>query len=145
MVDVPVRFIYVPMAELPDPAYIMIQRPLLHGDDPCAGFLSGAEIARAGNYAVPVRPDLFGRDSWSVTTTGDVVRVPLHRLRTPTRAQAELVQAGFLFASKAVAAFTQLRCGEPQRLIVILGNDVIDHVEPEPFYEIALGMAVVYK
>ena len=143
MTDVPIRFAYVSMAELPDPAYVMVERPLIHGSDPRAGIFSGAEVARSGNYAV--HHDFADDSSWSITTSGDVVRVPLHRLRTPTRSPVELVQAGFMAASKALTAFMQLRLGEPCRLLVVMGNDIVDHIEPEPFYVIALGIAVIYK
>lgn len=112
-----------------DEPVVMLERPLLHGDDPRSGTFAAAEVARTGTYWVPQLP-VVGRPpevrpDWKMTRTGPVVRVPLHWYTVP-RALSYIWGLGVQVGLAAAAELRGFEARPPRRAVLVLGTDCVD-------------------
>jgi len=110
---------------------LVLERPLAHGNDKRGGLFSAAEVAREGTYWVPSNPLVGSGDhGWTVTKSGQYVRIPIHAYLTAERAKAQLVATGIEIGTRGILEYTQKIGSAPKELVLALGTQV-DDLAPE--------------
>jgi hypothetical protein len=124
---------------------ILLERPLLHGNDTKGGLFSTAEVARVGKHWAANGP-LVGADvdpAWRFTREGTHVRVPVNGYVTTSRAKSQILATGLEIGIRAMVSYRQRTPEEPQELILILGHQVDDlHDEGRDNFRCYVGVAV---
>lgn len=117
-----------------------IERPLPSGRSAnAAGMFAAGEVSRLGEFWVPTLSIYSARQEWSVTKSGQYVRVPILAYRTKGRTLPHILATGLSLGLEVLrtAEFDTSRIGE---ITIVLGNECTDLAADEAF-RCYVGMA----
>jgi hypothetical protein len=147
-VDFKVQWIDVtPNLVLDQQPVLLVERPLAHGDEPKGGVFNTAEVARVGAFWVP-RKIQEEEIAWRVTRTGQHVRIPLDRYRTPQPIESVLFGNAVSLGMMAMESFRRQSNAPIEYVLLVLGHQVRNlgsENRGEEGYEAYLGLAIVTK
>ena len=127
----------------------MLQRELVHGDDPRGGVFSQAKVGRRGEYWVPVTR-LFdaGPVQFAATKQSEFVRVPLWDYPINKRALSTSIafgiQLGVELLSQAIEE-VRTRTNHPvTKAVIVIGHECHDITQSngEPGLRCYVGLAL---
>jgi len=121
------------------PSYL-VRRPVV--GDPNATRIS-TDLARTGVFWVPQSALVHGGDAnWSKTSSGELVRVPIHAYRVPFVEQAGIAAVGTEIGMRAMADLViTKRVIEIKEVRLIVGQDVTK-LPDDTGYRIYMGMTI---
>ena len=128
------------------PTYI-IQRPLVHGDDPKGGVFNTTQVARTGAFWVP-NTLRHAEIEWSLTKTEEHVRIPLDRYRTSQAYESVLFGLALQLGLQVMESFRRQSSKPIEYVLLVLGHQVRNLAAEnrgEDGYEAYLGLAIVTK
>lgn len=125
---------------------LMLERPLLHGNDKRGGVFANAEVARKGEFWTPqsamISTDPAFEVEWSKTKAGQYVRVPLHAYRTPSRALSWILAIGTEIGMRAIDSLKD-RVRKPLGQVVLaLGNECTDLSPTADAFRCYIGISI---
>ena len=108
------------------PVY-MHKRPLLHGDSPKRNLFNLSEVARVGEFWVPITPVVdMDQIQWSKTAGDKFVRIPISAYRTRDHALASILATGIEVGTRAMASLAMRYKQEPKSVILVVGHECTD-------------------
>lgn len=128
------------------PVYLH-ERPLIHGDKPKRNLFNLSEIARAGEFWVPLTPVLdFDEIQWSKTASERYVRIPIMAYRTQAHAHASILVTGLEVGTRAMASFAMRYKQEPESIVLVVGHECTDLSDQgTPQFRCFVGIAIRTK
>jgi hypothetical protein len=128
------------------PPVAVLKRPLLHGDQEKPAGMLVAEVARAGRYWVPLGGILTGKLMWTLTQSGEFVRVPVHAYQARPAGRSVIFGLGLELAFRAYADYLKHSSDPIERVVLVLNNDCDDlreQASPEDAFRCYIGLAFV--
>lgn len=123
-----------PYLERKEQPVFMLQRPLLHGDTKSGGVFNIAEVARVGTYYTPTSAINEAEPKFSLTKSGDLVRIPVFAYRTQIRALSSILGVAMQLGISATYRLQQIvRGDEIESVTMILGHECHELPEPDGF------------
>jgi hypothetical protein len=108
------------------PVY-MYERPLVHGDKPKRNLFNTSEVARAGEFWVPLTPVLeMDEVQWSKTESDKHVRIPVQAYRTVDHALSSILVTGLEVGTRAMASLALRYKQEPKSVVLVVGHECTD-------------------
>jgi hypothetical protein len=120
----------------------MLQRPKAHSEP--KAWAGSTQIACLGEFWVPQGPVFGGEQAWSVTKTGDMVRVPVFAYKVP-RSLASIWGMALQIGLAAVADLRHHTNDIPSEVTLVLGSDCTDLSPMEEMYRCYAGIAIRTK
>lgn len=105
---------------------VMLERPLLYGDDPRGPGFRVAQVARVGHFWAPQGPLVGDAPQWALTREGQYVRVPVFAYRTAHRAASAILATGLEIGMAAVDTLRQYTGERPEEVTLVLGHECTD-------------------
>jgi hypothetical protein len=128
------------------PVY-MHERPLVHGSKPKGGLFNTSEVARTGEYWVPLTP-LVDMDEiqWSKTASERYVRIPVSAYLTESTGLASILATGLEIGARAMTSLAMRYKQEPKEIILVIGHECMDlSAEGRPQFRCFVGLAAKTK
>lgn len=122
---------------------VLIERELVHGDEPKGNLFSVAEVARLGSFWVATAP-LISADNdpkWSLTAKDKYVRVPVNAYLTAERAKSHILATGLEIGVRATMSYLEKVGKAPEELILIIGIQVDDLAPERNHFRCYVGVA----
>lgn len=121
---------------------VLVERERNH--DQRRAWAGGSQVGRPGEFWVPVSDLLVPEINWSVSKSGEAVRVPLHAYKTD-RALASLFGLGVTLGMTAIAALSDKTRDKPLEVILVIGHDCTDLSPAEDAFRCYIGVAIRTK
>lgn len=104
----------------------------------------GSQIARTGEFWVPVSGLLEAEITWSLCRGGDAVRVPVHAYKTD-RAYAAIWGLGVQLGMTALDGLRHKTQDRPLEVTLVIGHECTDLSPAEDAFRCYIGVAIRTK
>lgn len=120
---------------------IIIPRPKAHNEP--KAWAGTSEVACLGEYWMPQGPVFGEQMEWSVTRTGDVIRVPVYAYKVH-RSLASIFALGVQIGMAALAELRHHTREAAREAVLVLGNECTDLTQEDSF-RCYVGIAIRTK
>lgn len=121
---------------------VLVERERNHAGP--RAWAGGSQIARPGEFWVPINGLLEQQIQWSVSRSGEAVRVPVHAYKTD-RALASIWGLGVQIGMMAVDALRSKTQDRPLEVTLVIGHDCTDLSPAEDAFRCYIGVAIRTK